>query len=588
MNYRFDDTLKEQVRSRADIAVVVGRYVNLKQSGQTLKGLCPFHKEKTPSFHVNPSRGFFHCFGCGKSGDVFKFLEEIEGIDFKDALSRLAEENGIELRKQNFPAQDLHQASPGEKLNKQELFTIHEIASKYYYLQVKNSPKAISYYKSRGLTGATAKTFRLGFAPESWTGLIDYCAKQGYSSSKLVVAGLAIEKEGGKLYDRFRNRVIFPLFDLSGRVIAFAGRGMDKDATPKYLNSPETPLYQKKSFLYGLYHARTAIKEEGFVIVVEGYMDYLSLYQAGIQNVVASSGTAFTTEHAHCIKRFTNRVVLVFDGDNAGQTAAQRAIFVLAPFNLDVSILVLPGDEDPDSFVQANGPEPFKKLLKNAKNFIDFIIQKAIIDIGGASGVAAKASIIDTLSPLVRALGDPIIQARFKKELAEQLGVDERLVYQKIGGSVRQEEPQIVKPSSNDELFINSLECSFLRLLISNPELIDQARQYVTPETITETLASDIYSVILATYDETGSLQSVLDRIKNSEHKRLLAIMLVKPYLQEHIQEELVQKVIQLRRKFLKYRIREAKLLMKKESENKTELLQEIMDLTRQLKELDD
>lgn len=357
MNVRTDESIKEEVRSKADIASVIGRYVKLKASGQTLKGLCPFHKEKTPSFHVNPQRGFFHCFGCGKGGDVFTFVQEIENIGFLDALKMLARETGVELGEAPYTSPESKDKS-GE-VSRTDLLRIHELARDFFYRNIRSSPQAIEYFKSRGLKGETVKEFRLGFAPSGWSSLIMFFQEQRIPLSTLVKCGLAVEKENGGGYDRFRNRVIFPLHDLSGRVIAFAGRGMNDEVQPKYLNSPETLLYKKKDFLYGLYKSRQYIKDQGYCLVMEGYMDYLTLYQAGIRNGVASSGTAFTAEHGRLLQRFTSKIVLVFDGDSAGQTAAQRAVFILAPLDLDISILVLPGDEDPDSFVKSHGPQAF-------------------------------------------------------------------------------------------------------------------------------------------------------------------------------------------------------------------------------------
>ena len=366
MQRTFDDTSKEEVRNRADIAAIIGRYVKLKQSGQTLKGLCPFHKEKTPSFHVNPVRGFFHCFGCGKGGDVFSFLQEIEGASFPDVLKMLAEETGVTLppaRPDSSLETDPSGQSSGASLSKTAMLEIHAMAADYFYSMIRRHPQAIAYFKSRGLAAETVRDFRLGYAPGGWSSLLDSAAGKGIAAEALVTCGLALKSAEGSTYDRFRDRIIFSLTDLSGRVIGFAGRGLEADATPKYLNSPETPLYRKKEFLYGLNSTRQYIKEENSSLVVEGYMDFLTLYQAGIRNVVATSGTAMTPEHAHVLTRFTSRVILVFDGDEAGQNAAERGVFTLAPFDLDVSILTLPPEEDPDSFVKAHGPDPFRAMM---------------------------------------------------------------------------------------------------------------------------------------------------------------------------------------------------------------------------------
>lgn len=592
MTGTFDDTAKEEVRLRADITAVVGRYVKLRQSGQTLKGLCPFHKEKTPSFHVNPSRGFYHCFGCGKGGDVFKFLEEIEGISFPEALKMLADETGVTLTYAAVPPPQQSDELSGPALSKTVMLDIHTTAADYFYGQIRQHPEeAVEYFKSRGLTGETVRDFKLGYAPPGWSSFISFAKAKNITADALVSCGLAIKNEDGATYDRFRDRIMFSLFDLSGRVIGFAGRGRDKEATPKYLNSPETLLYRKKEFLYGLNITRQYIKEEKSALVVEGYMDFLTLYQAGIRNAVATSGTAMTPEHAHLLKRFTPRIVLVFDGDEAGQTAAQRGVFTLAPFDLDVTILVLPADEDPDSFVKKHGPEPFRALVAKAMTANEFIIDKTIASHGGKTPRGQKA-VIAELAPLLQAMSDTLVKTRFKKDLAERLGIDEKTVYQLLRAS------NAVGRSagfsiSNDDVYFRSLEGSFLYLLFTKPELIAEARQYVAPDTLTDGISGDIYSLMLELYDEHGNLDGIIDRTKDAKYaeiQRLISRMLVKPALGENIHEELVQKIIHLRKKYLKSRIRGNRIRLKSEGSpsRNSDLVHQINDDIKQLRDLDE
>lgn len=581
---RNDDQIKEEVRARADIATVIGRYVALKGSGGSLKGLCPFHKEKTPSFHVNAAKGFFHCFGCGKGGDVFTFLQEIEGIQFPEALKILAEENGIELRHQSSDTSLQGNNHGDSSLTKTEIIEINELASKFFYSQIKNSPQAIEYLKSRGLKGETVRDFRLGFAPEGWGTLINYFQSKHISQKALIECGLAIEKDSGGAYDRFRNRIMFTLTDLGGKAIGFAGRGMDADSIPKYLNSPETLVYKKKHFLYGLYKARQAIRECGMLLIVEGYMDYLSLYQSGIQNVAAASGTALTPEHAHLINRFTTKIVLTFDSDNAGQNAAVRAIFVLAPFNFDISILSVPDAKDPDEYIRKNGVDSFRELIKKAPGWITFIIKKAMEE-HDASTPRGKSAVVEYLNPLVESIKDPIILANFKKEIAEHLEIKEKLMYNGLHGKtavIKTAE----KPSDSDP-FLHSLEGSFLRILITKPELISEAKNYVIPETLTDQLSIDIYSLIIETYDEKGSLEGIVDRADNPNIRQMLTLLLVKPALLEHITEDLVQKIKALRRKCLQVNIRDLRIQMKNEPSQRIELLKRIKDFSTQIKDLD-
>lgn len=640
MNYRIDEAIKEQIRSRADIAAIIGRYVNLKGSGQTLKGLCPFHKEKTPSFHVNPVKGFFHCFGCGKGGDVFSFLQEIEGFGFPEALKLLAEETGVELSPSL--VQRPSSISNEHQLSKTDMLHINEIAAKFYYNCIRHSQEAIGYFKSRGLAAETVRDFRLGFSPSGWSSLIMHFQSQGIGLPALISCGLAIQKEGGGAYDRFRNRVMFSLFDISGKVIGFAGRGMEPDATPKYLNSPETLLYKKKNTLYGLYHARQYIKECGFVMIVEGYMDYLTMYQAGIRNVVATSGTALTEEHAHLLQRFTTRIVLLFDGDLPGQTAAVRGVFVLAPFNFDVSVLVLPGDEDPDSYIKKFGADSFNEQVKGSRDWMDFIIEKMMLE-HDAKTPRGKSAAIAALQPLVQALKDSIVQQKFKKEIAEHLGLDEKLVYDRINelqtsyvkepvSGYEQNTSQVTGFVSNngymqnhnfssrtdfpkkfgyrqkfgykkevgnqflqgqqllhsDERYLGTLEGSFLRIIITKPELIAEARQYVVPETLTDNISGDIYSLLIETFEQGGNVADISIKTTDPEIKRIISLLLVKPAREDHIHDELVQKIIHLRAKFLRTMIKNVKVQMKNEPQRRAELLLQLKDFTSQLQELDE
>ena len=589
----FNDNTKEEVRSRTDIAAVIGRYVTLKPSGQTLKGLCPFHKEKTPSFHVNPVQGYYHCFGCGRGGDVFKFIEEVEGVDFPQALSMLAEECGVTIERKPMIARfdtatdSTSGQTPGTAaIPKTELLRIHEIAARFFYRNIKPNPAAVMYLKSRGLLPETVRDFRLGFAPDNWTGLIDFCRTENISEEALVTCGLAIRKENGRIYDRFRNRVMFSLCDLFGKVIGFAGRGMEAGATPKYLNSPETQLYKKKHFLYGLNHSRQTIKETGTVVVVEGYMDYLTLYQAGIRNIVASSGTALTAEHAQLLSRFARSVILTFDGDSAGQEAAERGVFTLAPFNFDLSVLILPGDEDPDSLVKTQGKAAFEAFIAKAQPWSDFIIQKLCQsnDIKTAYG---KTAVISYLAPLVRSLNDENARIPFLRQIADTIKVRQEIVYNRIYNKLPQHKKYSKYYLTDDLIFQKSIEGQFLRYLLLKPELIEEARNYILPETLTDDVSSDIYSLLILSYNRDHNLNNVFNYTENIEIKRIISLLQVKEDSTEHIHDEFVQKVIHLRKKYLRFRQKECRIQMQKEPDRRDELLRLMNDYLTQIKELD-
>lgn len=589
---QFDDSIKEEIRSRIDIVSVVGRYVKLKPSGRTHKGLCPFHKEKTPSFHVDPGKGIFHCFGCHKGGDVFKFVEEMEGVGFREALTMLGDECGVSV-KQARPepvAVPLSVEASGQKpelmLNKTDLLRIHEFAAEFYYGNVKGSPQAVDYFKSRGLQPEIVREFRLGYAPEAWSALIDFCARKGIDAEALVTCGLAVSNETGRIYDRFRNRVIFPLFDLTGRVIGFAGRGMEEKAIPKYLNSPETLLYKKKLFLYGLDKARQSIKDADQVMVVEGYMDYLALYQVGIKNVVASSGTAFTEEHGALIGRFTKRIILLFDGDGAGQSAIREAILKLVPKGFDITTVTIPGDEDPDSYVKKYGKDAFLQLLDKAQSWSRFIITAAMQK-QNTSTPAGKSAVIDALLPLLSGITDPVIAESFTKDVADMLFLDTSLVKRKIRPGHAVSDPQRQSSSAALQAFAAGIEGSFLHILIQKPEYIEEARGYVVPETLTDGLSGDIYSLLLEVYDQDRSLARLLDAAEHPDIKRTISFLSVKEIIEDHVHEELVQKIIHLRKKYLRSRQRECTILLRQEPHRSEELMRLLHDYTTQLNELD-
>lgn len=558
------EMIKENIRSRINTSQVIGRYVKLKASGQNMKGLCPFHKEKSPSFTVNPDKGVYHCFGCGKGGDVFNFLMEIEGLTFPEALKRMADETGISLASQK-PA---HHDSKKESISKSEAIAIHEIAARFYYESMKKSKEAVEYLKLRHLKPETVKTFRIGYAPKGWSNLIKYAGNYSISEKKLIACGLAISSsQGDKNYDRFRERIIFPIFDVAGKPIAFAGRGLEKDAKPKYLNSPETSLYRKNRILYGLHSARRSIKDDGQVIFVEGYMDFLSLYQADICNVVATSGTALTEEHVNLIRRFTTEVVLVFDGDTAGYTAAQRAAFMLVSQNIHVRVFLLPKGEDPDSFIQKNSREHFLEQVNKAYDGVMFLLEQAKKKFNSDTAVG-KSAIVNYMLPIVRQASDLIIKAELVKQIAEHLDLRESLVYGLTKGSVRSD------GSANNTVsmqiasrFVETEEGSFLHIILKNPALIPIAQKNITAETFTDFFTKKLYSIIVETYKDDTSLNTLLGKSLDAETKSVISLMLVKEPATGNQEEDLVHKVKRFLLKLNKNQMHNVTISIKREED---------------------
>ena len=357
----FPQQFIDDLKHHADIVVVIQDYVSLKKAGATYKGLCPFHGEKTPSFHVNRDKGFFHCFGCGVGGDVFKFLELHEKVGFQDAVKQLAQRFGMTMPE--LEQNDEQRASAAER---EGLLKVHEAAAAWFREQLASPAGARirQQIADRGVTDATSEALGLGFAPPGRDALKQALLKQGFSQALLLRAGLLVQRDDGSVIDRFRNRLMIPICRDTGSVIAFGGRALDADQQPKYLNSPETPIYSKGRTLYGLNLSKAAIRQGGFAVLVEGYFDFAQVYQAGFQAVVASCGTALTPAQAQQLRRFTGKVVLSFDPDAAGQGATAKSCEMLVAEGFEVNVAILPAGEDPDTYVRKHGPQGYGERLR--------------------------------------------------------------------------------------------------------------------------------------------------------------------------------------------------------------------------------
>ena len=420
-------TFIQELIARADVVEIVGRYVQLKKGGANFMGLCPFHGEKSPSFSVSPTKQFYHCFGCGKNGNAISFLMDHAGMTFIEAVKDLAQQYGMQIPEDEASPEDRARAQ--EQKQKQHTLTdVLEKAGEAYRRALKDSPRAIAYFKGRGLSGEIAKQFGLGYAPEGWRSLASVFPH--YDDPLLVESGLVITNtdEGSteeKRYDRFRDRVMFPIRNIKGECIGFGGRVLGDDK-PKYLNSPETPVFSKGRELYGLFEARNALREQGYVLVTEGYMDVVALAQLGFPNAVATLGTACTAEHVHKLFRFTDAVVFSFDGDSAGRRAARKALDAALPYATDVrsiKFLFLPDEHDPDSFIRANGPEAFAQYVSDATPLSRFLIEAARegCDLASAEGRAHMAA---NAKPLWTALPEGALKMQLMTELAAQAQLD--------------------------------------------------------------------------------------------------------------------------------------------------------------------
>lgn len=416
-------TFVQELLARTDVVEVVGHHVRIKKSGANFMGLCPFHSEKSPSFSVSPTRQFYHCFGCGKSGDAIRFLMEHLGMGFVEAVKDLAQHHGMQIPEDDVSPEELARMQAQRKQQTTLTETL-EKAGEAYRQALKDSPRAIAYFKKRGLSGAVARQFGLGYAPDGWRNLASIFPH--YDDPLLVECGLVIASTDAvnseeKRYDRFRDRVMFPIRNVKGECIGFGGRVLG-DEKPKYLNSPETPIFSKGRELYGLFEARHAVRELGYVLVTEGYMDVVALAQLGFANAVATLGTACTDEHIQKLFRFSDVVVFSFDGDTAGRRAAHKALHAALPYATDVrsiKFLFLPPEHDPDSFIRANGRQAFAQCVTDAMPLSRFLIEVARegCDMGSAEGRARMASNAKSLWTL---LPEGVLKLQLFTEIASQ------------------------------------------------------------------------------------------------------------------------------------------------------------------------
>lgn len=466
---RFPQTFIDDLRREADIVRIVQDYVTLKKAGANWVARCPFHKETKPSFSVNPAKEIFYCFGCQKGGSVFNFVMEIERVTFPEAIKIVAEKSGVPLPKliddSRFEAR---------KRESDQIIELNQWALQWWQdqLQTKAATSVRHYLKERGLTDETAKTFRLGFAPDSWEALSTHLRQKGATQELLDRSGLVVKKEEGGSYDRFRGRLIFPVFDAQGKPIAFGGRTLDPEGEPKYLNSPETPAYTKGRHLYGLNLTRDEIRQQGFAILVEGYLDLIVPYQFGVRNVVASLGTALTPEQVKLIGRFARKVVVNYDGDRAGVQAAKRAIKTLLAEDIEVKVLVLPDNADPDDFIRKHGVTEYQQRRGKAQPHIQFVIDQAVRD-RNLHNPADKAAAVEETLPFVRAVRSRIQRREYFDIAMDALRVQpdqRRELWQRTRGGARAEAKDVqqlivqpLKPTVAEE--------QLLELLLASEEL---------------------------------------------------------------------------------------------------------------------
>src|SRR5262245_12525648 len=462
----FPQSFIDDVKAQADIVVVIQDYVSLKKTGATYKGLCPFHGEKTPSFHVNRDKGFFHCFGCGVGGDVFKFLELHEKIGFADALKLLAQRFGVPL-----PEMEQDDEQRANAAERETLLKIHEAAATWFHQQLASNAgtRIRKQIENRGVNEATSAALGLGYAPTNRDALKSALLQQGFSQAMLLRAGLVLQREDGTVVDRFRNRLIIPICRDTGSVIAFGGRAVDPDQQPKYLNSPETPIYSKGRTLYGLNLSKNAIRQRKFAILVEGYFDFAQVYQAGFQGVVASCGTALTPQQAQQLRRFTSKVVLSFDPDAAGQGAASKSCEILVTEGFAVNVPVLPAGDDPDTFIRKRGSQGYAERLEHSTPYLEYLLDRAAAG-HNLNTDEGRVKFLGDLLPVAGRIPDAAMRDRFADRLAFKARVTDDVVRAEIRKAVVQKQGTFARKDLLPSLGqVTKAEKGLIWLLVHQP-----------------------------------------------------------------------------------------------------------------------
>jgi DNA primase len=546
---------RERIRAASDIVDVIGGYLPLKKNGANFTALCPFHKEKTPSFNVNPHKQIFHCFGCHKGGDVFTFVKEYENIGFMDAVRRLAERAKIPLEFENSPG-----AQESRHL-KDQLLQIHDqIAQRWQNCLASEAAGQLArdYLEKRGVPADAIKLFRIGAAPELWDDTVNWAKNKNYDLALAEQAGLVIRKEEtGNYYDRFRGRLMFPICDEQGRVVGFSGRVLSGDEkTAKYVNSPETPIFTKSKIFYGLDKSKRAILDAGYAIICEGQLDLIACFMAGVQNIVAPQGTAFTDQHARIIKRYANEVVLCFDSDNAGQSAAVRALDHLLAAELAVRVAVVPAPHDPDSFIKANGGGAFRKLVEGAEGFFDYLLDR-LCTLNDASSDKGRLAILRGMAEALHKTGNSVLMDTHAQKTALRLVVAAESVraefskFKSPGSSFQTEEP----PDEGEAGASNRPaphEFHLLKLLMMHDELAGWAAVHLDPDWISHPLARQIIELRLAAQEQETwrNLTAFLDGCDSAEQRSLVTEAVAEERKLPNPEQQLADVILKLRNQF--------------------------------------
>ena len=499
----------QKIKEQNDIVDIVSESVKLRRAGRNHVGLCPFHHEKSPSFSVSQDKQIYKCFGCGEAGNVITFVMKTKNFPFTEAVKYLGDKANIEIESQNTN-------SAAIKDKNEKLYKLNTEAARLFFNNLQNNKGIIDYFFRRGLTIKTLRNFGIGYAPQGWKNLINYFKKKGYSELDLLNAGLIVKGKNGSYYDRFINRVIFPVFNYRGRVIGFGGRVLD-DSKPKYLNSPETEIFKKGTNLYGL---NFAVKSDvnRTLIIVEGYMDCISLHQYGITNVVASLGTALTIEQAKLLKRYADTIIVSYDADTAGQSAALRGIEILKKEGFDLKVLTVPEGKDPDEFIKNNGKEAFVKLIENAIPFIDYKIKMASYDLN-LKKQEDVIKYIDKVCEIIVDL-DPIEKDVHIRKVSQQIGIKEEVIYDSLNDKTKKNVNKLknmyTKQNFGQKLYLEpayiKAERNLLKLMLENIDNYNYITEKINSENLLLQSHKKLFNIIVESIEQGDS--NLIERIE--------------------------------------------------------------------------
>ena len=572
----------ERIRNTADIYDVVAQYVDLKKRGRNFFGLCPFHSEKTPSFSVAPDKQIYHCFGCGAGGNVFSFIVEHEKIPFIEAVQQLGQKYGIDVDYQSGPSSKIFSS----------LYELHDLAVKLYHniLFSEKGKSALDYLYNRGLNDDTIKTYQIGFAPDSWDTLSNTIKESSYKDAIYEKTGLFIKTDRG-WRDRFRSRIMFPIYHQSGKAIAFGGRIFNSDDPAKYLNSPETPLYRKSEVFYGLHKTRDSIRKFSTAILVEGYTDFLQLVQLGIPNVVALSGTSLGKNHANQIRKFASKVYLAYDGDDAGVNATLRAGYVLFQAGVEPLVIPMPDDKDPDDWVREAGVNAFQEAMGSSMSLLLFHLQKK--DVKNLSATDRSSTVKEILKE-ISLINDGIIRDDLLKSLSQELQLDEVEVFRLFNSQTKikkiQDNPE--QSSTKDQPFTNTTQKAQLEIIraiaFNFDEVYPSMKNIIDFEIFDEPILQKI-GLLLIEDKKSNDLPAIIDQFENMDDKKLVSEILFDELSSDDPQLIIKECFSTIKKKLIKDQIKQARIQIREfESSGKDtkEIIIQVTKLQKTLQEL--